>query len=481
MNDISVLVVDDDEDVRVALCDELSRDYAVSTARNGQEAFSALSARRFDVVISDLKMPDHDGIEVLDFAHEQDAEVIRVLLTGYVDERAHRALLRAGAPYKVGKPWHDEIEIVLRRALEQRRRTRRLASSVTAAISLRQVEAALDAAAGLSDLGELLALQAASFTGVTSVCVELEGEPLVGQVPASPERAPWCERALIASERELVLTVLGEGDETRELVRYLAHLGQRRAGMLVALGARARDAVAPTSRFAGLMRHAATGVMTSALLHDLASSIQVLDSVTEEVVALADARGDRELHDACGEMAAVSGTLVSTFVAMRRFIRDGEPVAQATTARKIIDRVLRQAGGRVRSRTELRLAPIPDLAVSTGEPMLAQALIHLLDNAAAASPPGGAVDLEVRTTAAGIAFVVTDDGPGVDEALVPLLFDPWVWHRPLGVGNGLAIAADLVSALGGTLAYQRADRRGACFTITVPRTRSKPRTSPPAR
>src|SRR5687768_12081005 len=107
---VQVLVVDDDDDVRNALCEELARDYAVSVASNGQEAFRILSSRRFDVVISDLRMPDHDGIEVLDYAREQDAGVIRVLLTGYVDERAHLALLRADAPFKVGKPWHDEIE-----------------------------------------------------------------------------------------------------------------------------------------------------------------------------------------------------------------------------------------------------------------------------------------------------------------------------------------------------------------------------------
>ena len=61
MSNVSILVVDDDDEVRASLVDELSRDYQVESAACGEEAFAALSARRYDVVISDLKMPDHDG------------------------------------------------------------------------------------------------------------------------------------------------------------------------------------------------------------------------------------------------------------------------------------------------------------------------------------------------------------------------------------------------------------------------------------
>ena len=63
MNDVSILVVDDDDDVRHALCEELSPQYAVTPAAGAVEAFAALSARHFDVIISDLRMPEHDGID----------------------------------------------------------------------------------------------------------------------------------------------------------------------------------------------------------------------------------------------------------------------------------------------------------------------------------------------------------------------------------------------------------------------------------
>ena len=154
MNDVSILVVDDDDDVRAALLDELSPRYVVTEAACGEEAFALLSAHRFDVVISDLRMPDHDGIEVLDFAQAQQDGIVRILLTGYADDRAHTALLKPGAPYKVGKPWYDEIEVVLARALEQRQRTRMLTASFEAAFSIGQVEAAFAATRTLEELAD---------------------------------------------------------------------------------------------------------------------------------------------------------------------------------------------------------------------------------------------------------------------------------------------------------------------------------------
>ena len=102
-----ILVIDDDDHVRDALVDELSQNYRVEAATCGNEAFHYLTANQYDVVISDLKMPDYDGIQVLEFARVHQQDPVRVLLTGYLDEQAQRALLAPNAPFKVGKPWHD--------------------------------------------------------------------------------------------------------------------------------------------------------------------------------------------------------------------------------------------------------------------------------------------------------------------------------------------------------------------------------------
>ena len=61
-----ILVVDDDEPLR-ALIEEilLTADYAVTTAANGQQALQCLNQQSFDLVITDLVMPDLDGTELI--------------------------------------------------------------------------------------------------------------------------------------------------------------------------------------------------------------------------------------------------------------------------------------------------------------------------------------------------------------------------------------------------------------------------------
>jgi DNA-binding NtrC family response regulator len=62
----SILVVDDEEDVRDVLQGILeSADYRVTTAADGHEASKCLAAETFSIVLTDLLMPDRDGIEVV--------------------------------------------------------------------------------------------------------------------------------------------------------------------------------------------------------------------------------------------------------------------------------------------------------------------------------------------------------------------------------------------------------------------------------
>ncbi|MEZ4365300.1 MAG: ATP-binding protein [Kofleriaceae bacterium] len=112
--------MDDDDLVRRALLAELSPQHEVHAAASGGEAFVALARQPFDVVVSDLSMPDHDGLEVLAVAQQLQADAVRVLLTGYLDDHARRALAVPGAPLHVSKPWHGELEATIARGLAAR-------------------------------------------------------------------------------------------------------------------------------------------------------------------------------------------------------------------------------------------------------------------------------------------------------------------------------------------------------------------------
>lgn len=469
MSDVSILVVDDDDEVRASLVDELSRDYQVESAACGEEAFAALAARRYDVIISDLKMPDHDGIEVLEFAQAQQQGIIRILLTGYVDDRAHLALVKPDAPYKVGKPWYDEIDVVLRRALEQRRRTSQLSASLAVAMNLSHLEASLVSAASLIELGELLVLHGATIDGVAAVTAILDGQRLAG-APELPEVSGWRLESVIDRDGRLRLRAAGDGDEARALLEHLLHLGGRRSGVMVAEVRPLTASGAGRSRVAELMRQATIGAMTGALLHDLASIIQLFDVAMQEVLTIVEGRPDPDLQAAADDVATAGREATELFLAMRRMMREGSPGAQAVTAAQIVHRVVRLAGGAARARAGFRVPPPPPVELVVAETLLVQALVNVIGHATTASPPGGIIDLEVELVGERIRFLVTDDGVAPSPADAGLLFEPLVWNQPDQADPGLAITAHVVAELGGTITFRPAPGRGSQFVIEIPRT-----------
>ena len=79
------------------------------------------------------------------------------------------------------------------------------------------------------------------------------------------------------------------------------------------------------------------------------------------------------------------------------------------------------------------------------------------------------VDLKVTASDHEVAFVVTDDGPGVATEVADYMFEPFAANTNEGTGMGLAIAAYVMQMLGGKISYRKDPTRGACFTATLPR------------
>jgi len=79
----NILIVDDDRLVRESLCDALvSRGHRVSVAANGREGLMKLSKTGFDLVITDLIMPEMDGFELMRTLHEKTPGVKILAISG---------------------------------------------------------------------------------------------------------------------------------------------------------------------------------------------------------------------------------------------------------------------------------------------------------------------------------------------------------------------------------------------------------------
>jgi DNA-binding NtrC family response regulator len=118
-----ILVVDDDANARTALA-SLLRDegYAIETAADGFKALPKLEELAPHLLLTDLKMPGMDGLELMRKAREIDPELVVVLMTASGGVETAVDAMRRGAADYLTKPVNvDELVIVLDRALERRK------------------------------------------------------------------------------------------------------------------------------------------------------------------------------------------------------------------------------------------------------------------------------------------------------------------------------------------------------------------------
>jgi PAS domain S-box-containing protein len=116
-----ILIVDDEEDIRVVLKISLSDlGYEVYTAENGDEALRIIQEVTPPIVLTDIRMPVMDGIELLRKIKQEDSETEVIMITGHGDMDLAIESLKHEATDFITKPIKDEVlEIALKRANER--------------------------------------------------------------------------------------------------------------------------------------------------------------------------------------------------------------------------------------------------------------------------------------------------------------------------------------------------------------------------
>jgi putative two-component system response regulator len=117
----NVLVVDDDLFALESIAKVLEGEsYRVVTAASGSETLGLLKQGSFDLVLTDLKMPEVDGLEVLRQAREIAPQAVVLILTGYASLESAIEALREGAYDYLVKPCStDELKLKIERGLER--------------------------------------------------------------------------------------------------------------------------------------------------------------------------------------------------------------------------------------------------------------------------------------------------------------------------------------------------------------------------
>jgi DNA-binding NtrC family response regulator len=223
----SILVVDDDSAMREMMISMLeSAGIRATAAASAGAALESLRDHDFDVVLSDIRMPGKDGIELLGEIRELRPDTPVVLMTAFGSIDSAVAAMRAGAFDYVPKPFkRDEVMVVLERAFEHRE----LQSEN------RRLRAAVDQTTAFGDL--------------------------IGRSPAMREIFALIRR--ISDNRSSVL-ITGESGTGKELVARTIHFaGSRASQPFIPINCTAIPEGLLESELFGHVRGAFTGAVTS--------------------------------------------------------------------------------------------------------------------------------------------------------------------------------------------------------------------------
>ncbi|MCX5892251.1 MAG: response regulator [Deltaproteobacteria bacterium] len=124
-----ILAVDDELDMLtlIKMIIEGYSNHQVTTTNNPMEVTELLGKERFDLIITDLKMPGMDGMELLDLAKKYDNEVLIIMVTAFGSMESAEEAVRKGAFDYISKPFRKEQLLM---AIDKAMRWREMAQQI---------------------------------------------------------------------------------------------------------------------------------------------------------------------------------------------------------------------------------------------------------------------------------------------------------------------------------------------------------------
>ena len=110
-----ILIVDDSQELLDIMCEYLETcGYTVHMTTESKDALRLIAATRYDIIVSDIHMPEMDGLELMARIKNKHPGLPVVLITGYSVSEARKIAMEKGADAFVEKPFHMKkiIEVV---------------------------------------------------------------------------------------------------------------------------------------------------------------------------------------------------------------------------------------------------------------------------------------------------------------------------------------------------------------------------------
>jgi signal transduction histidine kinase len=251
---------------------------------------------------------------------------------------------------------------------------------------------------------------------------------------------------------------LDDGRITAEVATAFMAVGNQAAASLARL-----EALELARRKESL---AAVGELAAGLAHEVRNPVAAIHGAAQAMGPQATETQRREMAEVIQEETGRLERVVGEFL---EYARPGAPRRERLDLERLVRRALHGldlAGKKL----DVELSVDPRAGAGWGDPdQLHRAFENLARNAWEAMGDGGRLRIEIQPEGEGaVAVRFEDNGPGIPEAQIQELFQPFYSTKPGGTGLGLALIHRIVDAHGGEIRVEGREGLGAVFTLVVP-------------
>jgi two-component system, cell cycle sensor histidine kinase and response regulator CckA len=518
-----ILVIDDEPDILLTVESILTKEgYRVRSASGGAEAIEIFKSEPFGLVITDIRMPEMNGLEVLRRVKEMDEDVEVIIVTGFAStENAIQSLRDDMAFDYLTKPLEkiEDLLIAVKQALEKRRlrmQNKDLLNELRIArdnleeriveLSLtneklqeeilehQQAEEALTESRQVlrsvfDGISEPLILLGPGLTvrGINRAAKNYFHRETFREVLDKPchegllERSSPCEGCRIAQKDNMTDHIsferkcIFDGSRDEQVDVYCLNEKGLKGAIIrihdITEKKKIRNQLIRADRLTSL------GQLSSGIAHEirnpLASMRLFLDILCDE----SKFRQTDQEKEILIEISENIGRVDDIIKRVLDFARPPVTASNTFGVNRLIRKSVKLWSEEFRkSRVKQKLHLENDLPSVRGDKVgIEQVICNLLLNAIEAMDKGGVLGI---TTTKGISSLnhgkevvimeIKDDGPGIKPGDRESIFNPFFTTKPSGTGLGLAISHQIIEHHGGTIHAKSEPGEGTVFTVELP-------------
>ena len=416
----AVLIVDDDIFVREMIADIFqTADYRTETVAGGKEALQSLSSGSvFDLVVSDMNMPEMNGLELLKAIRTSGADIPVIILTGNDELTIAIEAMNNGANDYLLKDENiqETIPLSAKGVLEKhelKRQNRQLMDELIE--KNREIENSLrDVQTAYSELKKAQAR-----------ILQQEKMASIGQLAAGVAHEINNPMGFITTNMRMLEKYFGK------VMEFISTQSDAIAELHANTPVEAVDAKRASLKIDFILKDSAD------LFQESLNSAERVKKIVQDLKNFSNVdAADESLSD-------INAGIEDTLSIMNNEFRDGITVHKD-------------------------LGSIPKTVCSRGQ--LNQVFVNVLLNAVQSIEGDGDIRVETACTDDSICVRFSDTGSGIAKENIPKIFDPFFTTKDVGKGQGLGltVAYDIVKKHGGNITVESEAGKGSAFTVSIP-------------